>query len=180
MQETSAKSAAPADASGRTDVLRRAALVLISLDDDQAAALLSRMSSRQVEAVTAAMEALHEVDPAEQAEALRDFYGSIGSVPPARQATEMSQTAERHPLDADDDLSTWSPERIRLTFDPSQVDDWALALADFERSQVRRVLKALTLKDRRALNDADRRRGPWRLDEPHQARERIRRSRFGR
>ena len=54
--------------------IRRAALVLVSLDNEEASALLQRMSPREVEAVTLAIENLHDIDPAEQTAALNDFH----------------------------------------------------------------------------------------------------------
>lgn len=155
------------------DVLRRAALVLVSLDDRQAADLLAKMSPRQVEAITAAIENLHEIDPEEQADALREFYGRMGLSPSnGSESVAASQVYIREELA--EDLRAWPTEAIRFAFDPAAADDWALALADCEHDQIRRVLKALSMRDRRVLAEADRRRGPWKLHEPHAARERIR------
>ncbi|MBI1322609.1 hypothetical protein GC170_05425 [bacterium] len=155
------------------DVLRRAALVLVSLDDRQAADLLAKMSPRQVEAITAAIENLNEIDPIEQADALREFYGRMGMNQPIGSGPEpVSQVNIEEELA--EDLRVWPTEAIRFAFDPAAADDWALALADCEHDQIRRILKALSMRDRRLLAEADRRRGPWKLHEPHDARERIR------
>jgi len=155
------------------DALRRAALVLVSLDDRQAAELLAKMSPKLVEAVTAAIENLHEIDPAEQADALREFYDRMGIGQPQSQgATQPGAFAELRELP--DDLREWPANMLRIAFEPAEADDWALALADSEHEQIRRVLKTLSMRDRRLLAEADGRRGPWRLDEPHEARQRIR------
>jgi len=154
------------------DVIRRAALVLVSLDDRQAAELLAKMSPKQVEAVTTAIENLHEVDPAEQAEALRAFYDGMGLNRP-RTGFASPDPAGLEKQAMADDLREWSADRLRLAFDPTQADDWALAMADSEHGQIRRVLKALSTRDRRIFAEADSRRGPWRLHEPHEARQRI-------
>lgn len=154
------------------EVVRRAALVLVSLDDKQAAELLAKMSPKQVEAVTAAIENLHEIDPAEQAEALRAFYAGMGLNRP-RTEIPKPQSPGRDSRVLADDLREWPADRLRLAFDPVDADDWALALADCEHDQIRRVLKALSMRDRRLFAEADARRGPWRLHEPHEARQRI-------
>lgn len=155
------------------DVLRRAALVLVSLDDRQAAELLAKMSPRQVEAISAAIENLHEIDPAEQADALREFYGRMGMNQPNQTSTKPESQVDIE-KELAEDLREWPAEAIRFAFDPSSADDWALALADCEHDQIRRVLKSLSMRDRRILAEADRQRGPWKLHEPHAARERIR------
>ena len=155
------------------DVLRRAALVLVSLDDRQAAELLAKMSPRQVEAISAAIENLHEIDPAEQADALREFYGRMGMNQPSSTNSDPESQVDIK-KDLAEDLREWPAEAIRFAFDPATADDWALALADCEHDQIRSVLRALSMRDRRILAEADRRRGPWKLHEPHAARERIR------
>ncbi|MFM7316936.1 MAG: hypothetical protein ACKO5E_08290, partial [bacterium] len=76
MDEKSRRKSDPAKA------LRRAALVLVSLDDAEAAALLRRMSAQQAEAITEAVANLREIDPAEQQAALADFRRQMASVPP--------------------------------------------------------------------------------------------------
>lgn len=173
MKETESPTKSGTKPAGNDDVLRRAALVLVSLDDRQAAELLAKMSPRQVEAITAAIENLHEIDPDEQADALREFYGRMGMNQPnaagSKPAPQVEPTA-----DFAEDMREWPAEAIRFAFDPARADDWALALADCEHDQIRRVLKALSMRDRRILAEADRRRGPWKLHEPHAARERIR------
>lgn len=178
MDEPTAESRPSVGEKRSDDVLRRAALVLVSLDDRQAADLLAKMSPKQVEAVTAAIENLHEIDPAEQADALREFYARMGIDRPHSNPSAQAGAFEE-PRELSDDLREWPAEMLRIAFDPTQADDWALALADSEHGQIRRVLKTLSMRDRRLLAEADGRRGPWRLHEPHEARQRIR-ARFGR
>lgn len=158
---------------GSDAVLRRAALVLVSLDDRQAAELLAKMSPRQVEAITAAIENLHEIDPAEQADALREFYGRMGMSHPNASGPKPAPQVNMNEKLAED-MREWPAEAIRFAFDPAAAEDWALALADCEHDQIRKVLRALSMRDRRILAEADRKRGPWKLHEPHAARERIR------
>ncbi len=178
MDEPAAEPKPAGGAKRSDDVLRRAALVLVSLDDRQAAELLSKMSPKQVEAVTAAIENLHEIDPAEQADALREFYDRMGI---DRRRVEEPAPPRNIPEERElpGDLRDWPAEMLRMAFDPNQADDWALALADSEHGQIRRVLKTLSMRDRRLLAEADGRRGPWKLHQPHEARERIR-ARFDR
>lgn len=149
--------------------LRRAALVLVSLNDAEAAELMQRMSPAEVAAVTKAIEALDQIDPAEQAQALREFQQRLGRGDQKNAQTRI-QPAELLP---GDNPAQWPPEAIRLAFDPHQADDWALALADCDQATVDWVFNALARPDRKLVTHADRNRGPWRLDEPHKARLRI-------
>ncbi len=66
-----------------TPTLRKAALLIRSLDADSAAVLLSQLSASEAKAVRAAIRELGEVDPDEQ-EQLREAF---------RPASEMRQTA---------------------------------------------------------------------------------------
>ncbi len=178
MNESESKTVPGTKQARSDDALRRAALVLVSLDDRKAAELLAKMNPRQVEAISAAIENLHEIDPAEQADALREFYGRMGVNPPDSAGPKPQPPGDTIGELAED-MRNWPSEAIRFAFDPASADDWALALADSEHDQIRRVLKALSIRDRRLLSEADRRRGPWKLHEPHAARERIR-ARFSR
>lgn len=155
--------------SAKTDALRRAALVLISLDDSQAAELLGRMSPREVEAITAAVANLHEIDPEEQAIALNEFRTRLRPHPtikPVEKAVIENQPPTDYP-------SLWSPHQIRLAFDPNLAHEWALALADCDQAEVDHVYGSLSRADRKILKIADQNRGPWQLHEPHLARKRI-------
>ena len=148
--------------------IRRAALVLVSLDDGQASELMSRMSPREVEAITAAIENLHEIDPAEQAAALKEFHERMGAISPPIN-TVRSHRSKKLEVGLED----WPADHIRMAFDPHQAEDWALALADCDQPVVDRILKALNRSDRKQVLRADQSRGPWRLHEPHEARRRI-------
>lgn len=148
--------------------IRRAALVLVSLNDVQASELMSRMSAREVEAITVAIENLHEIDPVEQAAALKEFHERMGtSSPPANPvSSHRSKKVEAG-------LEDWPADQIRMAFDPHQAEDWALALADCDQPVVDRILKALNRSDRKHVLRADQSRGPWKLHEPQAARRRI-------
>lgn len=149
--------------------VRRAALVLVSLDNAQAAELMRQMSPKEVEAITAAIEHLNEVDPDEQARALREFQEHMALTGVKAEAKKARKTE----LLPGEDPEHWPEEAIRLAFDPNRADDWALALADCEQPAVEHVLGSLGREDRRLITRADSLRGPWRPDEPHQARLRI-------
>lgn len=154
--------------SSMNKALRRAALVLVSLEDSEASELLSQMSAEQVEAITQAVENLNEIDPQEQQEALREFRLSLhqdsANVKPAESVSRLN-----------DDPTRWPAGDIQASFDLGLVDFWALALADCDLETVQQVHKSLMKVDRKRLQVADRNRGPWRLDEPQKARESINR-----
>ena len=155
--------------SNESNSIRRAALVLVSLNDAEAAELMRRMSPTEVAAVSKVIESLEQIDPAEQAEALREFQQRLGRVA-QRPAFHEKPSAELLP---GDQPGAWPAEAIRLSFDPHQAEDWALALADCDQATVDWVMNALGRSDRKLVAHADRNRGPWRLDEPHKARQRI-------
>lgn len=159
----------PTRKSAESASLRRAALVLVSLNDREAAELMRRMSAAEVAAVSKVIESLENIDPAEQAEALREFnqrLGRTGQKPVIHEKPSAELLPGEHP-------GVWPAEAIRLAFDPHQAEDWALALADCDQAAVDWVLNALGRADRKLVIQADRNRGPWRLDEPQQARLRI-------
>jgi len=149
--------------------IRRAALVLVSLDNEEASALLQRMSPREVEAVTLAIENLRDIDPAEQTAALNDFHERMGRTSPIQPV----RAEPKPPAKLPDDPEEWTVDQIRKAFGPNQAEDWALALADCEQPVVERILKALRWRDRNRVLRADQQRGPWQLHEPIEARHRI-------
>lgn len=152
--------------------VRRAALVLVSLDDAQAAELMRQMSPKEVEAITAAVEHLNEIDPEEQARALREFQAHMNSAAGKVEAKRVRKSE----LLPGEDPGYWPEEAIRLAFDPNRADDWALALADCDQPVLEHVLGSLGREDRRLIIRADSLRGPWRPEEPHLARMRIKSS----
>lgn len=159
----------PTRKSAESASLRRAALVLVSLNDAEAAELMRRMSAAEVAAVSKVIESLENIDPAEQAEALREFHQRLGRVAQKPVVNEGSSPV----LLTGEDPGAWPAEAIRLAFDPHQAEDWALALADCDQATVDWVLNALGRADRKLVVKADENRGPWRLDEPQKARLRI-------
>jgi flagellar motor switch protein FliG len=64
--------------------LRKAAVLVASLDDDNAAALLAQMTPAQSRAVCEAIEALGRIDPDEQHEVIEEFF-RIGTLVPDKQ-----------------------------------------------------------------------------------------------
>lgn len=154
--------------------LRRAALVLVSLDDAQAAELLRQLPPEQVEAITKAVENLHEIDPHEQAEALREFQKRLQPAPAGPSTTGSARRVEQPTL-LPEDPTRWDDTDIQASFELGLTELWAIALADCDLETVEHVHQALIKPDRKRLQAVDRVRGPWRLDEPQIAREKIHR-----
>lgn len=150
----------------RNESLRKAALVLVSMDDAKAAELLSRMSPEQVEAITRAIENLNEIDPQEQQDALDQFQNQLKS----EKAVRSSGGSRQH---LGEDPTAWSPDDIRASFELGLTDLWAMALADCDLSTFERVNHALLKPDRKSLRAANSGLGPWRIDEPESARRKI-------
>ncbi|MFM7131004.1 MAG: FliG C-terminal domain-containing protein [bacterium] len=167
MDEKSRRKSDPAKA------LRRAALVLVSLDDAEAAALLRRMSAQQAEAITEAVANLREIDPAEQQAALADFRRQMASVPPDDAKVSAAKPGVEVLPEPPSDPTHWPARVIQASFDMGLAETWALALADCEPETVARVVSAINRRDRKRLEEFDRKRGPWRLDEPARARSQI-------
>ncbi len=68
----------------RRHSIRKAAILIASLDTDGAARLLAQMSTRQAERVRQAISRLGQIDPAEQAEVIEEFF-RIGPLVPDKQ-----------------------------------------------------------------------------------------------
>lgn len=158
--------------------LRRAALVLVSLDDAEAAALLRRMSPQQAEAITEAVANLTDVNVDEQQAALADFRRQMSSLKPAEPRPAEPEPEARKPgvevlPEPPSDPTHWPANAIQASFDIGLAEAWALALADCEPETVARVVSAINRRDRKRLEAFDRKRGPWRLDEPARARAMI-------
>jgi flagellar motor switch protein FliG len=161
-----------------SNALKRAALVLVSLDDTEAAALLKRMSPQQAEAITEAVANLREIDAAEQQAALVDFRRQMASRQPVSSREQSAEKInQRHQAEVlpepPADPTQWPKAAIQASFDLGMAEAWAMALADCEPAAVDRVKAAISRTDRRRLQDFDRKRGPWRLDEPARARAMI-------
>ena len=107
--------------------VRKAAIVLVSLDQSLASQLLTHLDRPAVEAVTWEIARLDRVDPAERAAVLEEFYG-LGL---------------RRLCFVFDDLVRMSDADIRTALHEEDTDTWALALAGGAAPVRAKVLSAL-------------------------------------
>ncbi len=166
--ETAALSGAPREID-RTPALdaiapvRKAAIVLVSLEQSLASQLLSHLDRPAVEAVTWEIARLERVDPDERAAVLEEFYG-LGL---------------RRLCFVFDDLVKLSDADIRAAFDDEEIESWALALAGAAAPARMKVLGALSALLRERLQRSLDHLGPFRLSDAEAAQleiaERLRR-----
>ncbi len=137
--------------------VRKAAIVLVSLDQSLASQLLTHLDRPAVEAVTWEIARLDRVDPAERAAVLDEFYG-LGL---------------RRLCFVFDDLARMSDADIRGALHEEDMETWALALAGGAAPARAKVISALseTLAERlrRALEHL----GPFRLSDSEAAQHEI-------
>jgi flagellar motor switch protein FliG len=133
--------------------LRKAAIILISLEQSLASQLLAHLDRAAVEAVTWEIARLDRVDPAEQDAVLEEFFG-LG-------LRRLCFTFE--------DLDKLRDRDIRELYDPSEATLWALALASASAPTRDKVLGSLTASTERDLRQALERLGPFRLAESEAA-----------
>src|SRR5271157_2607692 len=107
--------------------LRKAAIVLVSLEQSLASQLLGHLDRAAVEAVTWEIARLDRIDPAEQAAVLEEFLG-LGL---------------RRLCFVFDDLGRMQDRDIQAAFHSEDVTTWALALAGAAPQVRARVLAAL-------------------------------------
>jgi len=133
--------------------VRKAAIVLFSLDESMGSQLLAHLDRSAVEAVTWEMVRLERVDPAERTAVLEEFYG-LGL---------------RRLCFVFDDLVKMSDFDIRAAFHDEDLETWALALAGAAapaRAKVLGALSALTAERlRRQLDHL----GPFRMSDSEMA-----------
>jgi flagellar motor switch protein FliG len=128
--------------------LRKAAILVVSLEQPLASQLLAQLDRASVEAVTLEIARLERVEPDEQRAVLEEFYG-LGL---------------RRLRFVFDDLLHIDEDSIRAAYHPEDAETWALALAGAARPIRARVISAL---DRDAADDLSHRLdglGPFRLD----------------
>jgi flagellar motor switch protein FliG len=146
-----------------TPPIRKAAIVLMSLEQSLASQLLSHLDRASVEAVTWEIARLDRVEPDERAEILDEFY-SLGL---------------RRLCFVFDDLVKMDDADIRASFHAEDLERWALALAGAAATVRTKVLRALTDSSASLLNRCLERLGPFRLSDSESAQlevaERIRR-----
>src|SRR5262245_13749013 len=143
--------------------IRKAAILVVSLEQPLASQLLAQLDRSAVEAVTLEIARLERIAPAEQHAVLEEFYG-LG----LRRLRFVFEDVVR--MDDTD---------IREAYHDEDAATWALALAGAAKSVRARVLGALAPGTAAALNRALARLGPFRLDDSEAAQaelaERLRR-----
>jgi flagellar motor switch protein FliG len=143
--------------------LRKAAILLVSLEQPLASQLLAQLDRSAVEAVTLEIARLERIAPAEQQAVLEEFYG-LGL---------------RRLRFVFDDLARMDDREIREAFHEEDTVTWALALAGSSRPVRDRVFGALQADSAEALRLVLEGLGPFRLDDAEAAQaevtERLRR-----
>jgi flagellar motor switch protein FliG len=134
-----------------TAPLRKAAILLVSLDEPLAAQLLAQLDRPAVDAVTLEMARLERIAPDEQRAVLEEFY---------------DQGLRRHRF-VFDDLARMSAADISMAYTGADATLWALALAGAAPPIRTKVLAALD--SAAGLDTALARLGPFRLDDAEAA-----------
>lgn len=143
--------------------LRKAAILLVSLEQPLASQLLARLDRSAVEAVTLEIARLERVDPEEQHAVLEEFYG----------------LGVRRLRFVFEDLVKLDDKDIRESYFEEDAATWALALAGAPRPVRAKVLSALDPDSAVALGQHLAVLGPFRLGDAESAQadlaERLRR-----
>jgi flagellar motor switch protein FliG len=137
--------------------IRKAAILLVSLEQPLASQLLAQLDRSAVEAVTLEIARLERVAPAEQHAVLEEFYG-LGL---------------RRLRFVFEDLVKMDDRDIREAYFDEDAATWALALAGAARPVRAKVLRALPAASAGALAQALERLGPFRLDEAEAAQQDV-------
>jgi flagellar motor switch protein FliG len=153
----------PAPSAAEPNPLRKAAILVVSLEQPLASQLLAGLDRAAVEAVTLEIARLERIAPAEQHAVLEEFYGQ----------------GLRRLRFVFDDLVRMDDTDIREAYHDEDAATWALALAGASRPVRAKVLGALAPGPAGALRRALGRLGPFRLDDAEAAQadlaERLRR-----
>ncbi|MBX6316281.1 MAG: flagellar motor switch protein [Isosphaeraceae bacterium] len=143
--------------------LRKAAILVVSLEQPLASQLLAQLDRSAVEAVTLEIARLERVAPAEQQAVLEEFYG-LGL---------------RRLCFHFEDVVRMDDRDLRAAYHEEDLSTWALALAGASRPVQAKVLGALPTAQAEALRLALARLGPFRLGDAEAAQadlaERLRR-----
>ena len=142
-------SAARIQASSEIPSLRKAAILLVSLEQPLASQVLANLERADVEAVTLEIARLDQVESLEQKAVLEEFYG-LGL---------------RRLRFVFDDLPRMDDIEIREAYHDEDATTWALALAGASRAARVKVLGALSSSKGDDLSRRLERLGPFRLDE---------------
>ena len=133
--------------------LRKAAILLVSLEQPLASQLLAQLDRAAVEAVTLEIARLERIAPAEQHAVLEEFYG-LGL---------------RRLRFVFDDLVKMVDRELREAYHEEDAATWALALAGAARPVRTKVLGALSIASSEQLRELLARLGPFRLDDAEAA-----------
>ena len=151
------------DLSPEASLLRKAAILLVSLEQPLASQLLALLDRAAVETVTLEIARLERVAPAEQHAVLEEFYG-LGL---------------RRLRFVFEDLVKMDDTDIREAFHDEDAATWALALAGAARPVTTKVMGALPLHSSETLQGELEHLGPFRLSDSEAAQldiaERLRR-----
>lgn len=133
--------------------LRKAAILVVSLEQPLASKLLAHLDRADVEAVTLEIARLDRIDPEEQRIVLEEFY-SLG-------LRRMRFLFE--------DVARLAPAELRAVFRQAERRTWTLALAGSSRSVQSRVLASLESGESRRLEAELLALGPFRLNDAEAA-----------
>jgi flagellar motor switch protein FliG len=143
--------------------LRKAAILVVSLEEPLAAKLLGQLERTAVEAVTLEMARLDSVAPGDQHAVLEEFSGLV-----LRRLRFLF-----------DDVARMDDQDLREAYHDEDAPLWALALAGAARPVQTRVLASLDPPSAAALRDRLEHLGPFRLGDSESAQaelaERLRR-----
>ena len=145
--------AGAAAAAETTTPLRKAAILLVSLEQPLASQLLAQLDRAAVEAVTLEIARLDRIDPVEQQSVLEEFYG-LGL---------------RRLRFVFDDLARMDDRDIEEAYYDEDSASWAMALAGAARPVRAKVLGALPVASAEALRQHLSALGPFRLDDAEAA-----------
>ena len=139
------------------DPLRKAAILVVSLEETLARQILAHLDRADVDAVSLEMARLEHIDPALQREVLTEFH-ALGM---------------RRLRFVFDDVVRMDDADLRLAFHPDESGAWALALAGASRPARQKVLGALAAPASEALRQALAELGPFRLEDVETAQAEI-------
>ena len=150
---TTANIAGSAEAAEPIPPIRKAAILVVSLEQPLASKLLAQLDRAAVEAVTLEIARLERIDPAEQRRVLDEFF-DLGL---------------RRLWFGFDDLDKLSERDLRAAYHDEDLGLWTLALAGASRPVRDAVLSALPTGSAAALRLELERLGPFRLDDAESA-----------
>ena len=143
--------------------LRKAALLVASLDDERAAAILAQMSPGQADAVRQAVDALGPIDPHEQREVIEEFF-RIGPLVPEREPSGIAlddpvcarlavpaRDADPHADVATNSLDEAAPDVLATFLSGEQSQTVALVLSRLTPERAADVLAALPVPTQREV-----------------------------